>query len=571
MALPISLGTSDFLQLRLDGDLYVDKSLFVADVLRDHSRVVLLPRPRRFGKTLNLSTLRYFVERPVERPIEGGAQKDDVRRAFSGLEIERCGRDVWGSFQKHPVIFLTFKDVKGGDWSPHGAFAHIIGEEAQRLSRHFNSGLEPADRTSLDSLLTRRAEPSLLERALRLLSGWLHQATGEKAVILVDEYDTPIHDAFGNDEQYERVVGFFRNFFSAGLKDNPHLEKGVLTGILRVAKESMFSGLNNIQVYSLLREAYATCFGFTEDEVDRLCADFELSEAQRHELRSWYNGYRFGGHVVYNPWSVLSFIHHRSERPQPYWANTGGDALIRKLLIESDLQAENDIEALLRGESIVKPVDENTVFRDLVGNSEAVFSFLLMAGYLRADELVRVEDPGLEHWKLSVPNKEVLTVYRGLFREWLVKSVGGSTRQSALVKAILAGDAAEVEELLGAILERTLSYHDTAGRAKEVVYQAFVAGLLVVLDSTHQVRSNRESGLGRCDVLITPRKRGQPGVAIELKVLKPAETMELALETALEQVRAKNYAAELRAAGADPVVELAAVFDQECVRVARAA
>jgi hypothetical protein len=571
MALPISLGTSDFLQIRLDGELYVDKSLFVGDVLRDHSRVLLLPRPRRFGKTLNLSTLRYFIERPVERSIAGSAEKDDVRRAFSGLEIEHCGGDVWGCFQKHPVIFLTFKDVKGGEWSPHGAFAHIIGEEAQRLSRHFKSGLEPADRTSLDSLLSRKAEPSLLERALRLLSQWLHQATGEKAVILIDEYDTPIHDAFGDDEQYERVVGFFRNFFSAGLKDNPHLEKGVLTGILRVAKESMFSGLNNIQVYSLLREAYATCFGFTEGEVDQLCADYELSEAQRHELRTWYNGYRFGGHVVYNPWSVLSYIQHKREPVQAYWANTSGNALIRRLLIDAGLRIEGDIEALLRGESIVKPVDEHTVFRDLERKSEAVFSFLVMSGYLRADERLRRDEAGREHWRLSVPNKEVSTVYHRLFLEWLNEGVGGEQAQNALLKAILAGDAAQVEEHLGAILERTLSYHDTAGRAKEVVYQAFVAGLLVVLDSTHQVRSNRESGLGRCDVLVTPRKPGQPGVALELKVLKPAETMERALETALEQVRAKNYAAELRAAGADPVVELAAVFDKKCVRVARGA
>ncbi len=565
MISPIALGRSDFLEIRAAGDLYVDKSLFVAEVLRDRSQVVLLPRPRRFGKTLNLSTLRYFVE----RPIKSSAKKDDVRSAFASLGIEKSGDDVWTYFQKHPVIFLTFKDVKGGDWSPHGTFAHIIGEETQRLSPVFESELEAADRPSLDGLLSRKAKPALLGRSLRLLSQWLHQATGEKAVVLIDEYDTPIHDAFGDEKQYEKVVAFFRNFFSAGLKDNPHLEKGVLTGILRVAKESMFSGLNNLQVYSLLREAYATCFGFTEAEVKDLSSRFRLSPKRRGELRSWYNGYRFGGHVIYNPWSVLSYIKHKNERPQPYWANTGGDALIRKLLIESDLEAENEVEALLRGESIVKPVDEHTVFRDLGNNSEAVFSFLLMAGYLRADEVVRVEETGPEHWKLSVPNKEVLTVYRGLFREWLLKSVGGATRQSAFLRAILEGDAAQVEEHLGTILERTLSYHDTAGRAKEVVYHAFVAGLLVALDSTHQVRSNRESGLGRCDVLVAPRTRGQAGVALELKVRKPSETTKRALAAALDQLRRKRYSAELRAAGADPVVELAVVFDKKSVRVAR--
>ncbi len=378
--LPISLGTSDFLQIRSDGDFYVDKSLFVTEVLRDRSRVVRLPRPRRFGKTLNLSTLRYFVERPVD----AGPRDGDVRRAFSGLEVEKSGENVWWCFQKHPVIFLTFKDVKGGEWSPGGALAHLIGREAMRLAPLFETVLKPTDRASLDDLANRRASPALLEEALLLMSDWLHQATHEKVFILIDDYDTPIHDAFGDEEQYEKVVAFFRNFFSAGLKDNPHLEKGVLTGILRVAKESMFSGLNNLQVYSLLREAYATCFGFTEGEVERLCAEFGLSEAQRGELRSWYNGYRFGGQVIYNPWSVLSSIKHKSEPVQPYWVNTGGDALIRKLLIDSGLEIENDIEALLRGESIEKPVDEHTVLRDLVRKSEAVFSFLVMSGYLRA-------------------------------------------------------------------------------------------------------------------------------------------------------------------------------------------
>ncbi len=567
MALPISLGTSDFLQLRLDEDLYVDKSLFVGEVLLDRSQVVSLLRPRRFGKTLNLSTLRYFVERPTQR----GATKDDVRRAFSGLEVEKAGEDVWAHFQKHPVIFLTFKDQKGPGLSVGGSLSGLIGREAQRLAPVLDPILAGEDRKNLEALVRRSGSSALLEEALLLLSDWLHKATGEKAFVLIDEYDTPIHDVYGDEKRYEEVVGFFRTFFSAGLKDNPHLEKGVLTGILRVAKESMFSGLNNLQVYSLLREAYATCFGFTEGEVERLCDEAELSPARRDELRSWYNGYRFGGHVIYNPWSVLSCIKHTSEPVQPYWVNTGGDALIRKLLIEADLETENDVEALLRGESIVKPVDEHTVFRDLEQKSEAVWSFLVMSGYLSADERLRRDEAGREHWRLSVPNKEVSTVYHRLFLEWFNAGVGGETRQVALCRAILAGDAPAVEEHLGTILERTLSFHDTAGRAKEVVYHAFVAGLLVAMDSTHHVRSNRESGLGRCDVLITPRKAGGPGVALELKVLKASETMEGALAAALEQVRSTKYAVELRAAGAEPVVELAAVFDKKQVRVARGA
>jgi hypothetical protein len=566
---PIALGRSDFLQVRLDGDLYVDKSFFVAEVLRDRAQAVLLPRPRRFGKTINLSTLRCFVERPVGGANELSGRSGDVRGAFSGLAIEQAGEEVWRHFQRHPVVFLSFKDLKGPDWSVGGSFAELIADEAERLAPVFEPALSPDDRTKLESIV-RGARPSeLIERSLFLLCRWLHRATGEKVYVLIDEYDTPIHDVYGDEKRYEEVVGFFRNFLSAGLKDNPHLEKGVLTGILRVAKESMFSGLNNLKVHSLVRKPFAGSFGFTESEVEKLCADFNLSSAEHDDLQSWYNGYRFGGQVVYNPWSVLSYLDDAERQAGPYWVNTGGDALIRKLLVEAGLGVEKDIEALIAGGTVVKPIDEHIVLRGIEREPEAVFSFLLFTGYLRADERVSQDESGKAHWRLSVPNKEVSTVYRRLFLDWLQGGLGGGAPLRAFCQALLAGDASQVEQQLGTILERTLSYHDTAGNAREVVYQAFVAGLLVALETTHLVRSNRESGLGRCDVLITPRSPGGPGVALELKVLRPSETMDDALAAALEQVRTKTYAAELRAAGADPVVELAAVFDKKLVRVAR--
>jgi hypothetical protein len=450
-----------------------------------------------------------------------------------------------------------------------GSLAGLIGREAQRLAPVLDPILAGEDRKGLEALVRGIGPSVLLEDALLLLSDWLHQATGEKAFILIDEYDTPIHDVYGDEKRYNEVVGFFRNFFSAGLKDNPHLEKGVLTGILRVAKESMFSGLNNLEVYSLLRKPYGAAFGFTEGEVEDLCAMVGISTAQRDELRAWYNGYRFGGQVIYNPWSVLSYLKHHDEPVQPYWVNTGGDALIRKLLIDSGLGIESDLEALMAGGSIVKPIDEHIVLRDLETHPDPLFSFLVFSGYLRADERVPPREGENEQWRLTIPNREVATVYSRLFLDWLKGGLGGGSRVQAFCRSLLAGDAAAVEEHLCTLLERTLSYHDTAGRASEVVYQAFVAGLLVALDRTHQVRSNRESGLGRCDVLISPRQAGGPGVALELKVLKASETMEGALAAALEQVRSKKYAAELRAAGAEPVVELAAVFEKKQVRVAR--
>ncbi|MBI4603785.1 MAG: AAA family ATPase [Planctomycetes bacterium] len=562
----VPLGTSDFLQLRGDGLLYVDKSLLVAELLADPARVLLLPRPRRFGKTLNMSTVRCFFERP---PRAQG-QTEEVRRAFSGLAIEKAGGEVWRHFQRHPVIFLSFKDLKGPRWSVSESVSALIRREARRLAPAMEPVLTQEDRKHLEAIISGNSPPVLIEQALILLSDWLHQATGEKAFILIDEYDTPIHDVYGDPKRYEEVVGFFRNFLSAGLKDNPHLEKGLLTGILRVAKESMFSGLNNLRVHSLLREPFATSFGFTEAEVESLCDAFGLSAGQREDLRTWYNGYRFGGHVIYNPWSVLSYFYDAKRRALPYWVNTGGDALIRKLLIDAGLGIESDLETLIAGRSIEKPIDEHIVLRDIDTQPDTLFSFLVFSGYLRADECLRQDEAGSEHWRLTVPNREVATVYRRLFLDWLKRGLGGESRVQAFCRSLLAGDAADVEDHLGTLLERTLSYLDTAGKAREVVYQAFVAGLLVAIDRTHHVRTNRESGLGRCDVLVTPRKAGEPGVALELKVLKAADTMENALRSALEQLRVKRYAEELRAAGAEPVVELATVFDRKCVRVARA-
>ncbi len=565
MTLPIALGKSDFLQVRAAGDQYVDKTAFVTELLQDRSPVLLLPRPRRFGKTLNLSTLRCFVERPIgtNRPA------DDVRGAFSGLAIEKAGETVWRHFQRHPVIFLTFKDLKGHKRPVSGGPTELISREAQRLSPSIIPVLTEDERRKLEGIVRGNSAPDVLDQTLLLLSEWLHKATGEKVFILIDEYDTPIHDAYGDPSRYAEVVGFFRNFLSAGLKDNPHLEKGVLTGILRVAKESMFSGLNNLEVYSLLKKPYATSFGFTEAEVEDLCVQAKISAEARSELQSWYNGYRFGGHVIYNPWSVLSCLKHDDEPVQPYWVNTGGDALIRKLLIDAGLGIEADLEALIAGGSIVKPIDEHIVLRDIDTKSDSVFSFLLMCGYLRADERTDSGASGKQEWRLSIPNREVLTVYQDVFLDWIKTGLGGGNQLQAFCRALLAGDAVAVEEHLGMILERTLSYHDTAPRAPEIVYQAFVAGLLVALERTHQVRSNRESGLGRCDVLIIPRKPGGPGVVLELKVLKASDSMEEALKAALEQVRVKQYATELRAAGAEPVVELAAVFDRKRVRVGR--
>jgi hypothetical protein len=540
------IGLSDFRELRRRGATYVDKSRLVADVVAAPASVLLLPRPRRFGKTLNLSMLRYFFERSDE----------DRSGLYEGLA-------VWGDeaarahFARHPVVFLTFKDVKHATWAQCLASARQVLSAAYAEHRWLldHPALHDDERRQFGDVLEGRAEPAVVESALRDLTAWLARATGESVVLLVDEYDTPIHAGFTHD-YYDEAIGFFRNFLSGGLKDNPHLFKGVVTGILRLAKESIFSGLNNLAVHSLLSVRFATDFGFTPDEVQTL-ARLAGAENRLEDVRAWYDGYRFGGEVIYNPWSVLNFLANLDDGLRPYWAQTSANELVQRLLLRGGLDAA-DLETLLHGGTIDKPLDESLVLRDLDRRPEAVWSLLLFSGYLKAESL----DGGLRpQVRLALPNREVESIFRTVFAEWMEAGLGGGNRVRATLRAMLDGEIEAFAHALSELVRWSLSFHDVAGHEPERVYQAFVVGLLVHLEPDYEVRSNRESGLGRCDVLVLPRSPGRPGAALELKSLGENESPDRALEAALRQLRERDYAAELRARGAAPIRELAIVFD----------
>jgi len=425
--------------------------------------------------------------------------------------------------------------------------------------------LHEDERRRFRMLLEEGAGITALETALRDLTEYLARATGEPAVLLVDEYDTPIHAGYVHG-YYDEVVGFFRNLLSGGLKDNRHLFRGVVTGILRVARESIFSGLNNLAVYTLLSRPFASAFGFTEAEVEEI-ADLAGARDRLDDLRDWYDGYLFGGEVVYNPWSVLSFLAHPGEGCMPYWVSTSSNDLLRSLLTEGRLGAPGDLETLLSGGSVERSVEENVVLRDLERHPDAAWSLLLFSGYLKAADVRR----GEETWAaLSIPNREVRTIYRSTFVDWLKGGLGGSMAVRTLFAALLSGDAQTFGRYLTDLLRDTLSYFDLGGRQPERVYHAFIAGLLVHLGEEYEVRSNRESGYGRYDVMVLPRAAGRAGVVLELKVPDEDEAVEAALDAALRQLADRDYAAELRARGADPVHELAAVFDGKRAYVRRA-
>ncbi|WP_437285052.1 AAA family ATPase [Sorangium sp. So ce406] len=560
MSIQVPIGIDDFRRLRELGLEYVDKSHLIQELLdRPGTEVVLLPRPRRFGKTLNLSMLRCFFERHAE----------DLSPLFRDLRIWQAGEGYREHFQRYPVIHLTFKGTKAEGLD---AFWEAVQD---RIARLFDEHRELLDSGTLSEREARRYRAVLdgtasriaYETALLDLSSYLRRRHGERVVILIDEYDEPLHAGYLHGYAAQ-VIGFFRAFLTEGLKGNPHLFKAVLTGVLRVARESIFSGLNNVAVYSLLAPEFDTCFGFTEPEVEAL-----LARAGRPErllsLRAWYNGYLFGNTVVYNPWSVLNFLSREDGEPQPYWVNTSSNDLVREQLERRALALEPAFAALLDGGSVERMLDESVPLGELDRSDEVLWSLLTFTGYLRAEKRSRglMEQPS---HLLSIPNREVRGVYTTTFRRWLgarlERQSGGLDR---LLGALLAGDAERFEAQLQAFATDVLSYHDTGRPDPEQVMQGFVLGLLAALEPDHQVRSNRESGRGRPDVIIRPSRPGRPGVVLELKVARGGKTLEQALEEAIEQIRRNDYTAELRAAGAAPIHALAVAFDGKVVRAAR--
>ncbi|WP_437619115.1 AAA family ATPase [Sorangium sp. So ce1151] len=560
MSIQVPIGIDDFRRLRELGLEYVDKSHLIQELVdRPGTEVVLLPRPRRFGKTLNLSMLRCFFERHAQ----------DLSPLFRDLRIWQAGEQYRTHFQRYPVLHLTFKGVKAESFD---AFWEGVQD---RIARLFDEHRDLLGSGALSEREARRYREVLdgtagriaYETALLDLSSYLHRFHGERVVILLDEYDEPLHAGYLHGYAAQ-VIGFFRAFLTEGLKGNPHLFKAVLTGVLRVARESIFSGLNNVAVYSLLAPEFDTCFGFTEPEVESLLTRFDRLE-RLPSLRAWYNGYLFGGTVVYNPWSVLNFLSREDGAPQPYWVNTSSNDLVREQLERRALALEPAFAALLDGGSIERVLDESVPLGELDRSDEVLWSLLVFTGYLRAEKRSRGSMEQPSHL-LSIPNREVRGVYTTTFRRWLgarlERQSGGLDR---LLAALLAGDAERFEAQLQAFATDVLSYHDTGRPDPEQVMQGFVLGLLAALEPDHQVRSNRESGRGRPDVIIRPSQPGRPGVVLELKVARGGRTLEHALEEGIEQIRRNDYTAELRAAGASPIHALAVAFDGKLVRAAR--
>lgn len=543
----LPIGISDFREIVEDGYYFVDKSLMIRELLDSGSKSVLITRPRRFGKTLNLSMLRYFYERTAE----------DTSRLFRGLHIWREGEAYTEKQGRYPVIFLTFKDVKGGDWDKcYEQLTRVIRDELLRHEEALRAGgLRPIEEREYDALVNLAGSEVSYESSLKMLSGWLHRQYGEKTVILIDEYDTPIQQGYLHG-YYDEVIGFMRNLLSGALKDNTSLEKGVLTGILRIAKESVFSGLNNLEVCTLIRQPYSARFGLTEDEVERTLIDCGVG-APAEEVKSWYNGYVFGRQTIYNPWSIVNYCANWQEGLQPYWVNTSGNELIRQLLTESDGESRRDLEQLIQGKTIRKAIDDHIVFREIEHSPSALWSFLLLSGYLKI--VSRQWDDGL-YGELQIPNREVAYLYRSIIQGWFERSIRNE-RYRMMLEALTDGEIPTFEAIFRDFVAKTFSLFDTGGDEPEKVYHAFVLRMLLGLRERYEVRSNRESGYGRYDVMLIPRDAaGRKGVVIEFKKAMRGETPEQAATAALKQIEEKRYDLELRDRGVCDIVKLGIAF-----------
>ncbi|WP_372629037.1 AAA family ATPase [Cohnella sp.] len=558
------IGVDDFKAIHERNLYYVDKSMMIKDILDDGAEVNLIARPRRFGKTLNLSMLRYFFEKSVESHVT----------LFQDLKIWQQGERYRREQGKYPVIVLTMKSLKMNTWpNNYSRLCTLLATEIERHAYLYEkNNLSSNDKYVISRILDRTADESEYGGSLELLSRLLHAYHGQKVIILVDEYDTLLNEAYIHGF-YDEAVNFLRLLLGEAFKNNIHLRKGVMTGIFRVAKESIFSGLNNLKVSTIIQDDYREYFGFTEFEVQEILEDFGLTE-QVAEVTKWYNGYRFGEEsplTIYNPWSIIQYADQR--KLVSYWVNTSDNLIVRKLVTESSGEIQLQVADLLKRQAIGPiRIDDTIVYREVDRSPDTIWSFLLMSGYLKTVELERHKEGMLRglFGMLTIPNEEVYDFFAEMLSNWFSDTVkGGSTTK--LLQALTDGDITTFNGMLRETVLHVFSYHDVSDDRSESFYHAFVLGLLVYLDKEYEVISNRESGYGRHDVMIVPRegRKGRKGIILEFKKADTLqeESLDEALDAALHQIEEKQYEAELRARGIQDIVKLGVAFKGKQVKV----
>ncbi len=564
MKLPkVLVGTDEFYDLLVNGDVFVDKSLMVEELLEDSGKVILIARPRRFGKSLNMDMLRKFFEievdsqgkpLPLEKKVNHklfvGGEIDlglasGKKKLLNALKVAQCV-DIISDYQgRHPVIYINFKDVKGNSYTEveNGVRNQIIKlfADYRYLEQYLteNAGfLNNAEKKKLSLYCTGKLNIEDLKDSLGFLSKLLYKHFKQKVYLLIDEYDTPINSSYlkfrKESEAFEQVLELFRGLFGNSLKSNPYLEKGVMTGILRVAKANLFSDLNNVKEYTLLDERFSKFYGFTQEEVDALLAKVPTASTPE-KIREWYNGYTFGKEVIYNPWSIMLCLSEKG-RLDHYWLDSGGTGLVDHALLSDEMQ--EDLQNLAAGKTIVSPITKQISFSD-INTKTGLFSLLLFSGYLNPVSKKLEENI----YELSVPNKEVSHIYNSRILRWVTDQLQiDSSRYYSFVSLLPNSRIEEFKGKLQELLLNATSFYQTGEKKAELFYSGFMLGLINMLSPDYIIESEKESGKGRSDIILTPKPdRLEPAIIIEYKIAKATKELKDIAQAGLAQINEKQY------------------------------
>ena len=536
----IGIGISDFRNLRERKNYFIDKTMFIKDIIDDQSGVTLITRPRRFGKTLNMSMLRYYFD----------CTKKNTAELFEGLKIMQQEEKYTSKQGAYPCIYLTLKDVTDKSFSNMILDFKTAILEMYREHRYLldSDKIYEDEKARIMDILYTREDENVLKSSVRELSGYLYRHFEKPVIILIDEYDVPLQSAYVQG-YYDEAIEFLKNFYKLSFKDNPYMEKTVLTGVSRVAKESIFSGANNFKVFTILNNEFADDFGITSDEIDEVLKDFKVQE-EKEEIKKWYDGYRIGNvEGIYNPWSILNFL--TDGVLQPYWVNTSSNDLI-KLIVKKSVGIKEKIYELIEGKAIEVPINLETIIVGIEDRTDNIWGLMLGTGYLKI-----VEQVDKRRYKVKLPNYEIKSLFEDIVEDWFSNKVSGEDLRSIL-NDLVNLRIPDFQKKFRRLVEEMFSYMDVGRDTAENFYHAFVLGLLVGLKDTYYIKSNRESGLGRYDIMLEPKDKNGNGFIIEFKIAEDMEedTLEELLEKAKEQIEVKKYDVELRERGIESLTKM---------------
>ena len=549
----IGIGESDFKGLRIRDNYYIDKTMYIKDIIDNQSRVILVTRPRRFGKTLNMSTLKYYFD----------CTKKDSKELFNGLKIMKQGEQYTSKLGYYPVIYITLKDVQDRNFENmllnlKSAMIDMYQEHRYLLD---SNKIYPEEKQAITDILFARENEVSLRNSIRELSKYLYRYYEKPVILLIDEYDVPLQNAYV-EGYYEEAVKFFKIFYGTTFKDNPYLEKTVLTGVSRVAKESIFSGANNFKVFTVLDDEFSDDFGITEEEMNQVIKDFNIQD-KKEDIKEWYDGYTIG-HTkgIYNPWSILNYLTDR--KLMPYWVNTSSNDLI-KLVLKNSSTIKEKIERLLRDETIEVPINLETVIVGIENNEDNIWGLMLGTGYLKVEETVDLTK-GI--YKVKLPNREIKELFRGIVEGWFRNKVIGNDLNSIL-KDLITLNIKEFEKKFRVLVKEMFSYMDVGENTAENFYHAFVLGMLVGLKDTYYVNSNRESGYGRYDIMLEPKDKNGNSFIMEFKVLDDMEEkmIEDTIKNAKKQIEEKGYETNLKEKGYTNITKMVYAFKGKEVKL----